>query len=213
MDADGGAVLARLSADRIILSVRHGWIRVTIPVFLLAFIGGAVADRFNRHKIVIANQTAAMILPFILSVLTLTHTVRVWHIVVLAALLGVVNAFDMPGRQAFIVQLVEKKDLMNAIALNSSIFNGARVLGPSIAGILIAGIGEGWCFFANGVSYIAVIVGLLLMKLGPSLPSAAAVRVFAICWRDSFTSAACAQSAHCSCCSRWSAWWECPTRF
>jgi MFS family permease len=143
-----------------------------IPVFLLAFIGGAVADRFNRHKIVIATQTAAMILAFILSVLTLTHTVRVWHIVVLAALLGIVNAFDMPGRQAFIVQLVEKKDLMNAIALNSSIFNGARILGPSIAGILIAGIGEGWCFFANGVSYIAVIVGLLLMKLGPSLPAA-----------------------------------------
>jgi MFS family permease len=136
-----------------------------IPVFLLAFIGGAVADRFNRHRMVIATQTAAMILAFILSVLTLTHTVRVWHIIVLAALLGIVNAFDMPGRQAFIVLLVEKEDLMNAIALNSSIFNGARVLGPAIAGILIAGIGEGWCFFANGVSYIAVIVGLLLMKL------------------------------------------------
>ncbi len=138
-----------------------------IPVFLLAFIGGAVADRFNRHQIVIATQTASMILAFVLSALTLTHSVRVWHIVVLAALLGVVNAFDMPGRQAFIVTLVDKDDLMNAIALNSSIFNGARVLGPSIAGILIAGIGEGWCFFANGVSYIAVIVGLLLMKLTP----------------------------------------------
>jgi MFS family permease len=135
------------------------------PVFLLAFIGGAVADRFNRHRLVIATQTAAMILAFILSVLTLTHAVHVWHIVVLAVLLGIVNAFDMPVRQAFIVQLVDREDLINAIALNSSIFNGARVVGPAIAGIVIAGIGEGWCFFANGVSYIAVIVVLLLMNV------------------------------------------------
>ena len=136
-----------------------------IPVFLLAFIGGTVADRYNRHRIVIATQTGAMVLAFILSILTLSGAVRIWHIFVLSALLGVVNAFDMPGRQAFIVELVDKEDLMNAIALNSSIFNGARVLGPAAAGVLIASIGEGWCFFANGVSYIAVIVGLLLMRL------------------------------------------------
>ncbi len=138
-----------------------------IPVFLLAFIGGTVADRYNRHRIVIATQSAAMVLAFILSILTLTNVVQMWHIFVLSALLGVVNAFDMPGRQAFIVELVDKEDLMNAIALNSSVFNGARVLGPSVAGMLIAGIGEGWCFFANGVSFIAVIVGLLLMRLRP----------------------------------------------
>jgi MFS family permease len=136
-----------------------------IPVFILATIGGAAADRFDRHKIVIVTQTASMILAFILALLTLTHTIQVWHVVVLAALLGIVNAFDMPGRQAFIVLLVDKEDLMNAIALNSSIFNGARVLGPAVAGLLIAGIGEGWCFFANAVSYIAVIIGLLLMRL------------------------------------------------
>jgi len=136
-----------------------------IPVFLLATVGGAVADRFNRHKVVIATQTASMVLAFILATLTLTHTIRVWHIVVLSSLLGIVNAFDMPGRQAFIVMLVDKEDFMNAIALNSSIFNGARVLGPAVAGILIAGIGEGWCFFANAVSYIAVIIGLLMMKV------------------------------------------------
>jgi MFS family permease len=135
------------------------------PVFLLAFIGGAVADRFNRHKLVIITQIAAMILAFVLSVLTIANVVQVWHIVVLAVLLGIVNALDMPVRQAFIVQLVDKEDLINAIALNSSVFNGARVIGPSIAGILIAAIGEGWCFFANGVSYIAVIAGLLLMKV------------------------------------------------
>ena len=138
-----------------------------IPVFLLAFVGGTVADRYNRHRMVIATQTASMILAFILALLTLTGTVEIWHIFILSLLLGVVNAFDMPGRQAFIVELVEKDDLMNAIALNSSIFNGARVLGPAVAGVLIAGIGEGWCFFANGVSYVAVIVCLSLMRLKP----------------------------------------------
>jgi MFS family permease len=144
-----------------------------IPVLLLAFLGGTVADRYNRHRIVIATQTAAMVLAFILSTLTLTGMVRIWHIFVLSALLGIVNAFDMPGRQAFIVELVEKEDLMNAIALNSSIFNGARVLGPAAAGLLIASIGEGWCFFANGVSFVAVIVCLLCMKLKPrNVPAA-----------------------------------------
>ena len=138
-----------------------------IPVLLLSAIGGTVADRHSRHKVVIATQTSAMMLAFILSALTLTGVVRVWHIFVLASLLGVVNAFDVPARQAFIVEMVGKEDLMNAIALNSSMFNGARVVGPAIAGILVASIGEGWCFFANGVSYIAVIIGLLLMKMTP----------------------------------------------
>jgi MFS family permease len=141
-----------------------------IPVFVLAVLGGAAADRYNRHRIIIATQTASMILAFILALLVLSGHVAIWHIFVLAILLGVVNAFDMPGRQAFIVELVEKEDLMNAIALNSSIFNGARVIGPAVAGALIAGIGAGWCFFANGVSYIAVIICLLLMSLKPREP-------------------------------------------
>jgi MFS family permease len=136
-----------------------------IPVFLVAPIGGMVADRINRHRIVIATQTASMILALILATLTLFNVVTVKEIFVLAALLGVVNAFDIPGRQSFLVDMVGKEDLMNAIALNSSMFNGARVIGPAIAGILVAKIGEGWCFFANGVSYIAVIVGLLLMNV------------------------------------------------
>jgi MFS family permease len=138
-----------------------------IPVLLLAAIGGMVADRRSRHRVVITTQTAAMLLALVLSGLTLTGVVRVWHIFVLASLLGVVNAFDIPARQAFIVEMVGKEDLMNAIALNSSMFNGARVIGPAIAGILVSSIGEGWCFFANGVSYIAVIIGLLSMKLKP----------------------------------------------
>jgi MFS family permease len=138
-----------------------------IPIFLFAPIGGLAADRWNRHHVVIGTQVASMILAFILAALTLFHVVQVWEIVVLAALLGVVNAFDVPARQSFLIEMVVREDLMNAIALNSSMFNGARVIGPAIAGILVARIGEGWCFFANAVSYIAVIIGLLMMKLGP----------------------------------------------
>ncbi len=136
-----------------------------IPVFLVAPIGGITADRGNRQRIVIATQMVSMILAFVLAALTLTNKVHVWHIFVLAASLGVVNAFDIPGRQAFLVDMVGKEDLMNAIALNSSMFNGARVIGPAVAGVLVARLGEGWCFFANGVSYIAVIIGLMLMNV------------------------------------------------
>ncbi len=138
-----------------------------IPIFLFAPLGGLAADRWNRHHVVIGTQVASMILAFILAGLTLFHVVQVWEIIVLAALLGVVNAFDVPARQSFLIEMVVREDLMNAIALNSSMFNGARVVGPAIAGILVARIGEGWCFFANAVSYIAVIIGLLMMKLGP----------------------------------------------
>jgi MFS family permease len=136
-----------------------------IPVFLMAPIGGIVADRFNRRRVVIATQIASMILAGILAALTLTHRIQVWQIMVLAAGLGVVNAFDIPARQAFLIDMVGREDLMNAIALNSSMFNGARIIGPAVAGILVASIGEGWCFFANAVSYIAVIAGLLLMRI------------------------------------------------
>jgi MFS family permease len=137
------------------------------PVFLAAPIGGIVADRYNRHRVVIGTQVASMVLAAILAALTLTGLIQVWHIFVLSALLGVVNAFDIPGRQSFLVDMVGKEDLMNAIALNSSMFNGARIVGPAVAGILVAKIGEGWCFFANAVSYIAVIAGLLMMKVHP----------------------------------------------
>src|SRR5215467_285563 len=136
-----------------------------IPVFLVAPIGGITADRMNRQRVVIATQTASMILAFILAALTLTNRITVNEIFVVAALLGVVNAFDIPGRQAFLVDMVGKEDLMNAIALNSSMFNGARIVGPAVAGVLVARLGEGWCFFANGVSYIAVIAGLMMMNV------------------------------------------------
>lgn len=136
-----------------------------IPVFLLAPIGGMVADRWDRRRVVIATQAASMVLAGILAGLTLSGRVKVWEVILLASLMGVVNAFDIPARQAFLVDMVGREDLMNAIALNSSMFNGARVIGPAIAGILVASIGEGWCFFANSVSYIAVIAGLLMMRI------------------------------------------------
>jgi len=136
-----------------------------VPVFLFAPLGGIAADRYNRRHIVIATQIASMSLASVLAALTLLHKVQVWHVFVLASCLGVVNAFDIPGRQSFLVDMVGKDDLMNAIALNSSMFNGARVIGPAIAGILVAKIGEGYCFLGNAVSYIAVIVGLLLMRV------------------------------------------------
>jgi|SRR5579862_9877435 len=136
-----------------------------IPVFIMAPVGGIIADRRNRQRVVIGTQTASMILAGILAALTLSGRVQVWHIMVLAAGLGVVNAFDIPARQAFLIDMVGREDLMNAIALNSSMFNGARVIGPAVAGILVATIGEGWCFFANAVSYIAVIAGLMLMRI------------------------------------------------
>ncbi|HXZ27235.1 MAG TPA: MFS transporter, partial [Terriglobales bacterium] len=138
-----------------------------IPVFLFAPLGGIMADRHNRHRVVIATQTAMMVLAFALAALTLTNLVKVWHIFVLAALLGVANSYDIPARQSFLVDMVGKEDLMNAIALNSSMFNGARVVGPAVAGLLVAWVGEGWCFLGNAISYIAVIAGLLLMKLPP----------------------------------------------
>ncbi len=136
-----------------------------IPVFLLAPFGGALADRMERRRILVATQTAAMVFTSLLAALTLFGAVREWHVFVVAALLGVANAFDIPARQAFVVDMVGKEDLVNAIALNSSMFNGARIIGPAIAGVLITAVGEGWCFFANAVSYTAVIAGLLLMKV------------------------------------------------
>ena len=136
-----------------------------IPVFLLAPVGGSAADRYNRRRILITTQTTAMLLAFLLAALTLTGLVHVWHVFALASLLGIVNAFDIPTRQAFVVDMVGKDDLINAIALNSSMINGARIVGPAVAGTLVATIGEGWCFFANGVSYLAVIAGLLLMSI------------------------------------------------
>ena len=138
-----------------------------IPMLVLASVGGYVGDRYSKHRGVIATQTVSMLLAFLLAGLTLTHVVQVWHLIAITLLVGIVNAFDVPIRQSFFVQMVGKEDLPNAIALNSSIFNGARVVGPALAGFAIAKIGEGWCFFLNGLSFVAVIFALTAMKIEP----------------------------------------------
>ena len=138
-----------------------------IPMLVLASVGGYVGDRYSRHRGVIATQTISMLLAFLLAGLTLTHLIDKWLLIGIAFLVGIVNAFDVPIRQSFFVHMVGKEDLPNAIALNSSIFNGARVVGPAIAGFAIAWVGEGWCFFLNGLSFLAVIFALMAMKIEP----------------------------------------------
>ncbi|HYK41295.1 MAG TPA: MFS transporter [Thermoanaerobaculia bacterium] len=135
-----------------------------VPVFLLAPFGGELADRHDRRWILVGTQSAAMLLALTLAILTLTGRIVVWEVFALGALLGVVNAVDIPTRQSFFVEAVGREDLVNAIALNSSMFNAARIVGPAVAGILVASIGEGWCFFANALSYVAVIGGLIAMR-------------------------------------------------
>jgi len=134
------------------------------PVLLLSVVGGALADRLPKRNVLVVTQAVMMVLAFVLALLAFTHTVQIWHVLVLAALLGTTNAIDMPTRQAFVVEMVGKDDLMNSIALNSSVFNAARLVGPAIAGVLISLVGVVGCFFLNGVSYLGVITGLLLMR-------------------------------------------------
>jgi MFS family permease len=137
-----------------------------MPAFILSPLAGVLADRLNRHRILILTQTLSMVQASILAALMLTGTLAVWHILTLSIVLGVINAFDMPTRQSFLLDMIEnREDLSNAIALNSSMFNGARLLGPSIAGIVIAALGEGAC------SYIAVIAALLAMKITRTQPA------------------------------------------
>ena len=137
-----------------------------IPAFLIAPFAGVMADRWNRYHMLIVTQIVAMLQAFALAALFFSHTIQVWQIVVLSIFLGCVNAFDVPVRQSFVVDIVDKReDLGNAIALNSSMFNGARLLGPSIAGLLISFTNEGICFLINGVSFLFVIASLLFMNI------------------------------------------------
>jgi MFS family permease len=140
-----------------------------IPMFVIAPFAGALADRVNKHKFILVTQILALAQAFVLSVLVLFNLVSVWHLIVLSVILGVINALDMPVRQSFVIEMIDnnKEDIGNAIALNSSMVNAARLVGPSIAGILIATVGEGWCFFLNSLSYLAVVTSLLKMKITP----------------------------------------------
>ena len=138
----------------------------SLPIMLFSLWGGVIVDRFSKRKILILTQFAMMLLAFVLGLLAIYHLVNVWLIGILAFLLGIINALDAPARQAFMIEMVnEESDLPSAIALTAGIFNGARVIGPSIAGFLIATVGVGWAFLANGISFAAVIIALLLMKI------------------------------------------------
>jgi MFS family permease len=139
-----------------------------IPSFLLAPFAGVLIDRWSRHRLLVVTQVLAMLQSAALAVLALTGVINIWHVLALSLFQGVINSFDMPARQSFVVEMVEDRaDLSNAIALNSSMVTAARLLGPSIGGVLIAAVGEGWCFFWDAVSYVAVIASLLLMRLQP----------------------------------------------
>ncbi|MDD5746386.1 MAG: MFS transporter [Candidatus Omnitrophica bacterium] len=142
-----------------------------LPGLLFTVFAGVIADRYNRHRMLIVTQSLAMVQAFVLSILVLTNTIQIWHIVLLSTLLGLVNAFDIPIRQSFTIEMIDRKeDLGNAIALNSSIFNMARLIGPSIAGIIIAVAGEGVCFLINALSYLAVIASLMMMTIHKRKP-------------------------------------------
>jgi MFS family permease len=137
-----------------------------IPTFLLAPVAGVITDRFSRYKVLLITQIISLIQALALAILALTGVIQLWQIVVLSIALGCINAFDVPSRHSFVIEMVEKKeDLGNAIALNSLMFNGARLIGPSVAGIMLATTGEGICFLINAISYIFVIISLLLMRL------------------------------------------------
>ena len=143
-----------------------------IPSFFLAPVAGVYSDRWNLHRTILTTQSLAMCQAAILAVLTLTGTVAVWHVLALSVCLGLITAFDVPARQAFLIQMVEGREgLTNAIGLNSSMFNGARLVGPAIAGFLIAAVGEGVCFLLNALSYVAVLAALLAMRLPPQAPA------------------------------------------
>jgi MFS family permease len=136
------------------------------PTFLMAPFSGVFADRWNRYQVLFITQSLAMLQAFALTALVLTNTVTIWHIIVLTVFLAVVNAFEMPTRQAFVVEMVDKKeDLVNAIAMNSAMFNAARLIGPSVAGIVIAAAGIGICFLLNAISFLSVIIALIFMRI------------------------------------------------
>ncbi len=141
-----------------------------LPSWLFTLYAGAIADRMPRRTLMVITQSSMLILAFVMAILTFTHSIQWWHIVILTFLLGVSNAFDAPARQAFVLEMVEREDMTNAIALNSTMFNSALVLGPAFGGLIYAWVGPGWCFTINGISFIAVIIALLLMKLRPFVP-------------------------------------------
>jgi MFS family permease len=180
-----GTWMTRLAASWLVWRLTHSAQMLGVlgfasqmPTFLFAPVAGVWVDRLNRHRLLVVTQVLAMLQSFALAALALSGLIQVWEIFALQVFQGIVNAFDMPTRQSLLVDLIEDRaDLPNAVALNSSVVNAARLIGPSIAGLLIASVGEGWCFFADGVSYIAVIASLLAMRITSHAPAGTGRRV------------------------------------
>ncbi|WP_220464952.1 MFS transporter [Granulicella sp. 5B5] len=170
-----GTWMTRLATSWLVYRLTHSALLLgvvgfagQIPTFLLAPFAGVLIERMDRRKLLVWTQALAAVQSLAMAALTLAHRITIHEIVVLSILQGVINAFDMPGRQSFLVQMVESRDdLSNAIAINSSMVNAARLIGPALAGIVIAAVGEGWCFAIDGISYFAVIVSLLMMSVPP----------------------------------------------
>lgn len=159
-----GWLVYRLTDDAFLLGIAG--FAGQIPTFLIAPFAGVLIDRWNRHRVLVVTQIFSLVQSALLAYFALTNTIDVAHIIVLNIMQGLINAFDTPARQAFVVEMIEDRaDLPNAIALNSSMVNAARLLGPSIAGVLIAATNEGWCFLIDAFSYVAVIASLLAMKV------------------------------------------------
>jgi MFS family permease len=178
-----GTWMTRLATSWLVYRLTHSALLLgvvsfagQIPTFLLAPFAGVWVDRWNRHRVLVVTQVLAMLQSFALAGLALANIITVWDVLWLSLFQGLINAFDMPARQAFVVQMVEdRRDLGNAIALNSSMVNMARLIGPSVAGMVIAAVGEGYCFLIDGISYLAVIGSLLLMNIA-ALPKSRAAR-------------------------------------
>jgi MFS family permease len=170
-----GTWMTRLATSWLVYRLTHSALLLGVVGFsgqIISFVLGPFAgvwvERLNRRNLLVWTQAAAAIQSLALAALTLAHVINLWEIIALSALQGLINSLDMPGRQSFLVQMVEdRNDLSNAIAINSSMANGARLIGPAIAGLVIAAFGEGWCFLIDGVSYFAVIACLLLMRIKP----------------------------------------------
>lgn len=158
-------LIYRLTRSEFLMGITYFCLQ--LPVFALAPLGGVASDRRPRHRIIVITQALSMLQAFTLAFLTISGRVQVWHVLALAVALGCVNAFDMPARQSFLIEMASKEDLLNAISLNSSMFNAARVVGPAIAGVLVHRFGEGPCFLVNGISFLAVLAGLLAMRVPP----------------------------------------------
>jgi MFS family permease len=165
-----GWLIYRLTGSKILLGVIAA--AGTAPMLVFSFWGGSIADRLQKRSILVVTQSCAMVLAFVEAFLVWSHLVQPWQIVILATLGGIVLAFDMPARQSFVIEMTSREDLMNAISLNSTIVNGARLIGPSLAGIIMARLGIAPCFFLDGLSFLAVIVGLLMMNPPRQSPAA-----------------------------------------